>query len=58
MEQKEGAIVTEKDAGRKQKERRITGYLKKIYDADLDDLLWVVQQYACKASNRIVSNEE
>lgn len=58
MEQREGLVETGKLRGRKQKEKRIMGYLKMIQDSDLDDLLWVTRQYACKAANNIVREKE
>ena len=40
-----------RDAVRKQKEKRIIAYLKKVADADLDGLFWVIQRYVFKALN-------
>lgn len=43
---------------REQYEQRILAYLKRVADDDLDDLLWVIRQFAAKAMNEAVNKEE
>lgn len=45
------------ESPRKQYEKQILAYLKKVADGDLDDLLWVVKQYAFKAMNETAKEE-